>query len=99
VNSTECYLIYWFFPTTLTSICDHNAVTLSPLDLALLDFGAYVSDAVASNALHFFFGGGNAIVSTRKKHDSFMKVDDFSKVAVRPQCDKSIARAAKVYWR
>jgi hypothetical protein len=47
----------------------------------------------------FFFEGGNAIVSTRKKHDSFMKVDDFSKVAVRPQCDKSIARAAKVYWR
>ncbi|EFX65468.1 hypothetical protein DAPPUDRAFT_117235 [Daphnia pulex] len=62
-------------------IRDHNSVTLSPLDLALLDFGAYVSDAVASNAFHFV---RIAIVSTRKKHHSFMKVDDFLKVAVTP---------------
>ncbi|EFX66349.1 hypothetical protein DAPPUDRAFT_116465 [Daphnia pulex] len=63
------------------SIRDHNAVTLSPLDLALLDFGAYVRDAVASNAFHFL---RIAIVTTCKKHDSFMKVDDFLNVAVTP---------------
>ncbi|EFX65192.1 hypothetical protein DAPPUDRAFT_333439 [Daphnia pulex] len=61
------------------SVSDHNAVTLSQLDAAFLDFNAYVSEAVAIYALQF---GGIAIVPPRKKQGSFGENDRFSKVTV-----------------